>query len=189
MLKLILICACLGFVGCAQLSPQRITFVPDLSQVSVPNLGGTASMVVIDDRVNRIIGYRGGIYSNTATIESAQPMANVINGIALDLLTQANVQMTNTFAEAEVRITLNELSFKTEKTKPTIKRSTAVASLAMQVTKNNATFTSGFVSSQYQDTLGYPNDAKNAQLINDVFENALLKLFTDPAFETFWQKH
>jgi len=82
----LLIAFAVSFIGCAQLSPQQVTFTPSIPTDNLIQAEGSASLTVMDKRKDNIIGYRGGSYAETSTIQSKHPLDEVIEAIALQVL-------------------------------------------------------------------------------------------------------
>jgi uncharacterized lipoprotein len=182
--SLIVLVAVIG-VGCAQLSPQQIDFQPSIPTDGLIQGEGSTSLMVVDARVDKVIGIRGGAYAQTSTIVAKEPLEQVIESIALQVLEKTGFEVSTTFPDLDIAILLNELSYKTEDAKASIKRTTAVAQLSIQVKKGNVTFENGYRTSQYIETVGYPGDAKNEELLNNVFDAVLERMFSDETLETF----
>jgi uncharacterized lipoprotein len=172
-------------VGCAQLSPQQIDFQPSIPTDGLIQGEGTTSLMVVDARVDKVIGIRGGAYAQTSTIVAKAPLEQVIESIAIQVLEKTGFELSTTFPDMDIAILLNDLSYKTEDAKASIKRSTAVAQVTIQVTKGNVTFENGYRTSQYIETVGYPSDEKNEKLLNNVFDAVLERMFSDETLEAF----
>jgi len=173
------------FVGCAQLSPQQIDFKPSIATDNLVQGSGTAGLVVTDNRNDKIIGYRGGAYEETSTIVALRPLDKVIEALTIKVLQQSGIEISTAFPEMNININLDKLSYITEDVKASIKKTTALAAISIEVNKNNTTFTNGFSSSQYIETVGYPSEEKNEILLNDVFESVLQRMFSDPKLNQF----
>ena len=187
-LGLLIVTLLLSSFGCAQLSPQQIDFKPTIGTDHLIKGQGSVELMVVDARLDRIIGTRGGTYKETSTITAARPLAQVIEQLALKVMTEAGLEVTSNFADYQMQIRLDELSYKTEKYRPSIKRTTVNARITVEVSNGNRTFKNSYQSSQYQDTVGYPSEDKNAELLNAVFNNVLNGLFNDAALSEFLQQ-
>lgn len=172
-------------VGCAQLSPQQIDFQPSIPTEGLVSAQGTTSLMVVDQRPNQVIGIRGGAYAQTSTIVAKKPLVEVIESLAQQVIEKTGLEFSTAFPELEMIIKLDELSYLTEDVKASIKRSTAVAKVSIVVKKDNKTFENSYKTSQYIETLGYPKEVKNEELLNAVFDSVLERMFSDEAIETF----
>ena len=173
------------FVGCAQLSPQQVDFKPSISTNNLIKSSGTAGLTVSDNRNDKIIGYRGGVYQDTSTIVALRPLEKVIEALAIKVLEQTGIEVSTAFPDMSIKINLDKLTYVTEDVKASIKRTTAEAAVSIEIKKNNTTFTNGFSSSQYIETVGYPKEEKNDLLLNDVFESVLERMFSDAKLNKF----
>ena len=176
---------CTVTVGCAQLSPQQIDFKPSISTANLTKGAGTTSLMVVDQRADKVIGYRGGVYEDTSTIVAMRPLDKVIEALAIKVLEQKGIEISTAFPEMSLTINIDKLSYVTEDLKASLKRTTALAAVSVEVRKGNKTFTNGFSSSQYIETVGYPSKEKNEVLLNEVFEAVLQRMFTDAKLNSF----
>lgn len=184
-LRVGLACLVLTTVGCAQLSPQSIDFKPSLSTEDLVTGSGTASLIVEDKRSDKVIGLRGGAYSQTSTIESSRPLDQVIEEIALQVMDRAGIELSTAFPDMEISINLDKLSYISEDRQASIKRTTATAAVSIRVKKGNTVFENGYSTSQYVDTVGYASEDKNEELLNGVFEKVLQRMFSDQQLSAF----
>ncbi len=173
--------------GCAQLSPQQIDFKPSVKTENLIAGSGSVDLVVMDARVDRVIGIRGGAYAATSEITAAKPLEQVIESLAVKVMEQAGLDLTSTFAAKQMQIRLDELSYVTEKKNAGMKRTTVAARIAIEVTDGQTTYKNAYQSSQYQDTVGYPSETKNEELLNNVFNNVLNRMFSDNSLSEFLQ--
>jgi uncharacterized lipoprotein len=177
--------ALVSVVGCAQLSPQRVDFQPTISTESLVTGSGKASLLVEDRRSDKVIGMRGGAYQQTSVIESDKPLDKVIESLAVQVLEKAGIELSTTFPDYDIEISLDKLSYITEDQKASVKRTTVSAAVSIQVKKGSSTFENGYTSTKYEDTLGYPSEEKNSELLNSVFDAVLQRMFSDPDLDKF----
>ncbi len=184
-MSLLLCMSTVFLLGCAQLSPQRITFSPSVANDELIQAQGSATITVADNRSSNVIGYRGGVYSDTSTIESKYPLTEVISAYAAQTLGQAGIEVTNVFPELDIQISIDEFTYITEDKKAGVKRSTAVASLSIRVAKGNSVFENGYRTSEYIDTFGYPSEDKNEAVLTNVFNSVIERMFSDKSLENY----
>ncbi|WP_196157992.1 YajG family lipoprotein [Reinekea sp. G2M2-21] len=177
--------AAVAFVGCAQLSPQQVDFQPSIPTQGIITGSGTANLTVADKRADPIIGYRGGVYEETSTIVAKRPLDKVIESLALQVLEKTGIELSTAFPDMNIAISLDKLSYITEDQKASIKRTTAMAAVSIEVMKGNTTFSNGYTTSQYIDTVGYPSEEKNEVLLNSVFDSVLERMFSDTKLGAF----
>lgn len=178
-----------AFAGCAQLSPQLLTFEADVTADEVINAPVTMTVAVADNRSDRAIGYRGGIYSDTSVIESKQPLADQVLQIASEAFISGGAEITTVFPQFDVQISIDELSYVSEDIKTGIKRSTGTAKMSIFVTSGQGTFRNSFKTSEYMDTLGYPSEKKNEELLNSIFSSVMERMMSDPELELFLSEY
>lgn len=174
-----------GLMGCAQLSPQLLSFESGVTEETVIDAPVTISLTVMDNRAESTIGYRGGVYSETATIESKKPMQELVAEQAQEALALAGAEITNMFPQYEMQISVDQFDYVTEDKKAGIKRSTGTVKMSILVSSGNSTFKNSFKTSEFQETFGYPNDEKNQQLLNNIFSAVMNRMFSDPDLERF----
>ncbi|TCS42437.1 YajG family lipoprotein [Reinekea marinisedimentorum] len=175
--------------GCAQLSPQLLTFESTVGAEEVVNAPVTMTVAVVDDRAEQAIGYRGGIYSDTSVIESKQPLAEQIKKIASEAFRAGGAEITNVFPQFDVQISIDEFSYVSEDVKTGIKRSTGAARLGILVTSGQGTFRNSFKTSEYIETLGYPSEEKNEELLKNIFNSVMERMLSDPELELFLSEY
>jgi uncharacterized lipoprotein YajG len=178
-----------GFSSCAQLSPQLLTFESDLASDEVVHAPVTMTITVKDNRDEQVIGYRGGIYSDTSTIESKQPLAAQVEQIAADAFTSGGAEITTTFPQFDVQISIDEFSYVSEEVKTGIKRSTGTAKMSIAVTSGQGTFKNSFKTSEYIETLGYPSEEQNEELLSNIFNSVMKRMLSDPELELFLSQY
>ena len=127
------------FVGCAQLSPQQIDFKPSISTKNLIKGSGRPGLTVSDNRNDKIIGYRGGVYQDTSTIVALRPLEKVIEALAIKVLEQTGIEVSTSFPDMSIKINLDKLTYVTEDVKASIKRTTAEAAVSIEIKKNNTT--------------------------------------------------
>lgn len=173
--------------GCAQLSPQQVSFEPSIPVDGLIEGTGTISLSAQDMRASNIIGIRGGSYSQTSTLTPKVPITEVVQSIASQILQRGGFELTDSLPDQTLEIQVTELSFVTTDQRASIKRNTAVAAVAVVVNKGNVTYENNYKTTQYIETLGYPKEDDNEALLNDVFDSVLERLFRDPKLEAFLQ--
>lgn len=174
--------------GCAQLSPQEVMLKPVIDTENLIQGAGSIELIVIDARVDRTIGSRGGAYASTSNITTTQPPEQLIEELALQVMGKAGLDVTATFADKQMQIRLNGLSYKTEKYKTSVKRTTVKAEISVEVTNGGTVYKNAYQSSEYQDTVGYPSEEKNEEMLNNVFNRVLNRMFSDPSLSEFLQQ-
>lgn len=171
--------------GCAQLSPQMVTFEPSIPTDQLIQGDSTTALEVLDNRESRIIGYRGGVYEETSTIQSSLPLDETVHSLALQVLERAGIEVTGMLPQMSMTISIDELSYISENLRANTQRTTATAAVSIRVQKDNVIFENGYRTSQYIDTFGYPSDERNDELLNQVFDSVLERMFSDDGLEEF----
>lgn len=177
--------AILFAVGCAQLSPQRVDFQSSISDEQLIQTQGKASLTVSDNRDDPVIGYRGGVYAQSATIEFNQSVTKVVEEVAINTLGQMGLEVDTIFPDVDINIAIDRLTYKTENKTAGVKRYTVSAALSIAVQRGNETYQRQYAQTEYQETFGYPSEERNSEILNRVLNSVLERMFSDPETEAF----
>lgn len=177
--------AAMLLVGCAQLSPQAIVLSPELTTTSNLSSSLTASVTVEDRRASKVLGVRGGSYGKTSTITTTQPMAQVLTELTEQQLQQAGITLSSAFPDAEILVYIDKLSYQSDAKKAGIRQTSSTAQVGIEVVRGNSKFANRYSANRYIETLGYPSEEKNSELINGVVQSVLDRLFSDEDLRKF----
>lgn len=169
----------LGLAGCA-LSPQVVELNPAVTAAdTVPAASGTAlALHVVDTRGSGIIGHRGGVYSSTATISTAEDATVPIRRTLADALTAAGYRVVEDDSAPALRVEIARLDYTVREEKLT-RTITTVAGLNAVYSKGNRTYTNSYTVTRNTEVLTAPGAAKNAELINATLKAAFQRLLGD----------
>lgn len=173
--------------GCAQLSPQQVSFEPTIPIDGLIEGTGSLSLKVKDARPSDVIGLRGGSYSQTSTITPKVPLTEVVSSIATQILQRGGFELTDSLPDQTLEISVTELSFESVDEKASIKNNTVVAAVSVVVEKGNVTYQNNYKTTQSTKSLGFPKEEDNEELLNGAFDKVLERLFRDPKLEAFLQ--
>lgn len=171
--------------SCAQFSPQQISLSPAIEADNLIQGAGSLSLEVVDDRSDAVIGSRGGSYPETSIITAQPKVVDVVSSLASQVFERSGFEVTNTFPEQQVTLRVVELSYVTEPAKASIRKNTATAAIAVEVTNDNQVYRNNYRTTRFIETLGYPSEEENEELINSVLEAVLQRLFSDRELEAF----
>ncbi len=187
MVKLInrfLIFAVVFLAGCA-LSPQEIDVSPRVAVEKVDrNFSGVIRVKVIDQRSSSVIGYRGGVYSDTNPIETSADFPLSIQS-ALELaIRQMGLTVTDSADAPELRLVIEELTYKVpDSSYITHVELNAVAKA--EVVGAVQQFDGQYRSNLVETLLKAPSEQQNVELVNKVLADLLGKIFADKNFKSF----
>jgi uncharacterized lipoprotein len=169
----------LGLAGCA-LSPQVVELNPVVTAAdTVPAASGAAlALQVVDTRGSGIIGHRGGVYSSTATISTAEDVTVPIRRTLADALTAAGYRVVEDDSTPALRVEIARLDYTVREEKLT-RTITTVAGLNAVYSKGNRTYTNSYTVTRNTEVLTAPGAAKNAELINATLKAAFQRLLGD----------
>lgn len=165
--------------ACA-LSPQTVSVEPDISIVNIKPVNGPSLMLdVRDNRGNKIVGYRGGIY-DTAAISTQDDVAAAIYAELARVLEREGFTVVNkgTRADASLEIELQKLNYtvKQQKIPWKIEVSALISARAAMGTK---TISSNFDDSLNKNFPKSPSTYENEKLINGVISKILQRIIED----------
>lgn len=171
--------------GCAQFSPQQVRLSPALAADNLIQGSGTMSLTIVDGRASEVIGSRGGSYPETSIITAQPKVVDVVNSLATQVFARSGFEVTNSLPEQQVTIRIVELSYVTEPAKASVRKNTASAAIAIEVSKDNVSYQNNYRTTRFVETLGYPSEEENTELINSVLQAVLERLFSDRELEAF----
>lgn len=172
--------------GCA-LSPQTVTLSP-LVDAAVPNIGRgrPLALAVTDERSSAVFGSRGGLYGDTALITPGDDVALSVRRALAERLTAAGFQVLPPGATAPhaLSVDIRQLDYRLEIPSGLgggmlhDARTEAVldAVLTHPEGRHGARYRAGSV----RRMVGYPDEADNAALLNEVVTQVLRQLLQDP---------
>ena len=169
----------LGLAGCA-LSPQVVDINPVVTAAdTVPATSGAAlALQVVDTRSSSVIGHRGGVYSSTATISTAQDLTGPIRRTLADALTAAGYRVVGDDSAPALRVEIARLDYTVREEKLT-RTITTVAGLNAVYSKGNRTYTNSYTVTRNTEVLTAPGAVKNAELVNATLTAAFQRLLGD----------
>lgn len=178
--------AALLLAGCAQFSPQQIQFQPSLDAGSLPSGNGASVFVFAEDRrSSNQIGVRGGAYSDSSVISARGDLRADLQQLSEQVMDRAGYQLVEMNADVELTFALEELSYHVTSIDAARKEATGAARFSVQAVADGAVYSNSFRAQRMIETLRYPSEEENAELMNYVFDAALERMFADPGLESF----
>lgn len=168
--------------GCA-VSPQTIVLNPSVT-VDQKNIGQGRSinLKVIDERSSKVLGSRGGIYSDTAllTIEGGpeepirQEVVGALSGYGFNVISSRNKDN----ADIDMTVVIETLGYEMigDKFPKVIKNNILLKAVC---NKESEEFTSRYAANIEEEVLMTPLAAKNEKMINNLVSKALSALVKD----------
>ena len=181
----ILLIACV-LAACAR-SPQTVMLAPTLTgppgQIPVPR---TVELVVVDKRDSLVVGSRGGLYSETATITTEEDVRSGIRDPLMRAFEKQGYTVLPPGSSADVQLTieLEKLSYVTQGSGvlTEIKVSSAIGAIAR---KGGDTLSSRYETNQTRKMATAPDAAENSQIINQVLAKSIDEMLTDTKMRDF----
>ena len=164
--------------ACA-LSPQVIGINPDISilEESEQQYNKTISVVVNDARNSNILGSRGGIYSDTALLSTAEDMTiNLKNNLENAFSSMGY----NVFGSGGNILTINiqELSYNAGR-ETTVTKVVTSASVDVSCQNQSQTMNNTYRITDTKDFITTPTSGQNREVINSTLSTALNRMFSD----------
>ncbi|WP_426416061.1 YajG family lipoprotein [Aestuariirhabdus sp. LZHN29] len=170
--------------GCA-LSPQTVELDPKITLAGeAPYVRGSASVTVFDERTNKVIGSRGGVYANSSNLTLADDFSTSVAREAERALQGMGLEIDHQNPLLIVNIYLDGLSYRV----PDGNYVTQVdlsASLRTELQRGNQQFSGRYQAQSQHRVVKAPDDEKNQELINDVVNSALNRMFSDRSLLDF----
>jgi uncharacterized lipoprotein len=164
--------------GCA-LSPQVVDIRPALTAADVTaGRGATLSLEVKDARTSSVIGHRGGIYSRTATISTAEDVAASMRRQLAAVLENAGYRVAADGAAPVMHVELTRLDYSV-KQKGLAREITTVAGIRAMFRKGDRSYNNTYTITRNSSMLMEPSAADNTKLINETLTAAFRRLLGD----------
>lgn len=176
----------LSLASCA-LSPQQMNLTPSLSVTSA-GYGNqrTINVLVEDHRSSPVIGTRGGIYPNTSTIEIGNDYCHETARVIAEALRRWDFQpqLNGTDPDA-VRLVLGieKISYYPD-SNPALGKMHIAVTLSLAVDKGKQRY-QGQYSANGEMAYVVASASKNEDRINEIFDLALQKAFSDKGLIEF----
>lgn len=186
MLGSILLAGMLLLLQSCALSPQTVTLTP-LVDAAVPAVGRGRSMAltVNDARASEAFGSRGGLYGDTALIMSGEDVARSLRRALAERLTAAGFRILPAGGTAPhtLSVDIRRLDYRLET--PSGLAGGVVHDARTEVVLDAVLAHPGgrhgarYQASSVRRVFGYPSEADNAALLNEVVAQALRQLLQD----------
>lgn len=170
--------------GCA-FSPQQVTINPRISMDGEQYGGGrSVSVTAEDERADKTLGSRGGVYKDTSviTIDNDMPQA-IVNAVKAKLATQGfnvNAQDSN----ADLAVVVEELRYAIPE-QSVVKKVDLNCVIRVDIRAGSEHFTGRFRTTAGQEMLFNPDMKRNQEMINKVLSDTLARAFSDAKLKAF----
>jgi uncharacterized lipoprotein len=174
--------------GCA-LSPQRVSLTPTINVESQNiGLGQVVDVTVEDNRIDPVVGTRGGVYKNTSTIElNSNLSANTAQAVG-NALTTLGFQPNSPLAGSENMafiVSIDGLTYVPDRS--IAGKTTIGAAVSVKVLRGLDTYEGNYTASGEITYLTSPSEEKNRKELNRIFGLALEEIFQDQKLLEFMQ--
>ncbi|WP_421861913.1 YajG family lipoprotein [Motiliproteus sp.] len=180
--------ALLTLAGCAQ-SPQQVRLDPVISVNTVVENQPTVHLSITDKRPSQSLGTRGGVYRDSNHITLAQPISRSLRPTAEAALTEMGIRVDQPSPQpVQLNLIVEELSYKVADTQTLPLEITLRAQIAAIADKNGSQQASRYESTKVHKFFKAPNEATNAEIINQIMSETLTRLFNDPRLIDFLRR-
>ncbi len=173
--------------GCA-ISPQSIILNPSVTvEQNIIGEGRSINLNVVDKRSTKVLGTRGGIYSDTALVTIAggpeepirQELVGALSGYGFNVINAAN-------ADLDLTIEIETLGYQTlgDRYPKVVKNNILLKAIC---NKEGAEFISRYAANKEEEVLVTPTASQNERIINALVSRALSALVKDPKLLSFMQ--
>lgn len=175
--------ACLMLLGCAH-SPQVLDLHPAL-QIKPETVGNQQAVVVqvTDGRDSKVLGTRGGIYPQTSTLQlSEQVLPRLQREVEAAVRALGYMPVPQGTANAgQLIVSLTELAYRVPEQGVYVTQADLTATFSAQASKGSEQYRGRYSASSNHRFATPPNEKKNQQLVSEVMNDALSRLFQDRA--------
>jgi len=173
--------AALALAACA-LSPQTVSIVPTLELAGMRSVGeGThVALTVRDRRASPVVGHRGGVYRDTATLSTRGDVARAVAAELERALGRLGFEVVAAGepADATLTVAIEGIGYATEG--GAIMRSVRTsASVRAEAVRGGRKLTASYESEHHKQVLSPPDASENEALINTAVSQALERLLGD----------
>ncbi len=175
---------CLALAGCA-LSPQTVSLLP-IVDVAMPDIGRDRplALIVSDRRASPVLGSRGGLYGDTALITPRNPVDQTVRRALAERLTAAGfrVQPAGATAPLTLDVQIQQLGYRLDSQPGGLLNDARAEALltATLSTGGQVRRSAQYRANSVRRVAGYPSEADNEALLNEVLGQSLRQLLQDP---------
>jgi len=172
--------------GCA-LSPQSVPLQPVLAiDESDVGQGRSVALDAVDNRAEKTIGTRGGVYRDSATISTGDDVAAALRRSMADALGAQGFRVLEAGAPADFGMTvgLDQLTYRAHGD-PVVRTVEIAAKVSNVITRDGQRYAASAGVSDTRNVLRAPAPEDNEAYINDTLAKALEKLLNDPRYLEF----
>jgi uncharacterized lipoprotein YajG len=128
---------------------------------------------------------RGGTYSQSSEISARGDLRGALQQMSEKVMDQSGYQRVQMDPDVELTFSLDELTYEVADIDAARKKATGAARLSVQALANGSVYSNSFRAQRSIETLRYPSEEENSELMNYVFEAALELMYADQGLESF----
>jgi uncharacterized lipoprotein len=147
--------------------------------------GSPVTVSVVDQREDKTIGSRGGVYKNTSTITIQNNLEEAIYRVAQASLAAQGFNVNSAIENAaSLKIIVEKINYQTPEDSLAKKVALEVV-LRVEAQMGGEKYIGRYKSNSERLTIVTPSMAKNEKMINDLLSKTLVRLFQDQKLKTF----
>ena len=169
--------------GCA-MSPQQVAVTPEVRlEVSEPVSTGVIGITVYDERPSSILGSRGGVYGETSMISTGEDFAVNIRAAAEKALQQIGLEVSSAQDVPQFQLYIDNFTY--EVLDSYFQDIEIKAAAHVVVTREGQRFTGRYSSDLNRRLMTAPSDKRNDEMVNQVLDDVLVRMFSDESLKAF----
>lgn len=171
------------FGGCA-MSPQQVAVAPDIAvEAGKPVSTSVIGLTVYDERPSVILGSRGGVYSETSMISTGADFIANIRAATEQALQQLGLKVSATENAPQFQLYIDRLTY--DVLDSYLHNIEIKAAAHVVVIHGSQRFTGRYSSDLNQKLPTAPSNKKNDEMVNQVMDDMLVRVFQDESLREF----
>jgi uncharacterized lipoprotein len=182
--------AALLITACAQ-SPQAIQVAPEFPVPTQVNGEGSAVHVrVSDERANKVLGSRGGVYRETSLVTLANDLSLPVETALSAYMGTMGYDVNSLDPNAtDVHVIFSSLVYDHSKGDIIGYNMDMLAGVDVEVGRGNEHYKGRYLVRRNQKFFNAPSNSQNIKLVNDLVAEVLISMFSDPKLVAFLKKN
>jgi uncharacterized lipoprotein len=172
------------FLQSCALSPQVVTIHPQPPELPALPFSIPVFLQVNDQRPGPVIGSRGGVYASS-TIETGPSLVEDTRLSLAETFSDSGFQIHETASAEALQFTLSIDHIVYESDRSMAGKALLTAQFSVEILKGSRHYRGKYQAQTETGYLASPSEGKNSQLINQVYNLTLEKVFQDKKLVTF----
>lgn len=167
------------YLSACGLSPQIVTIDPELSDAKAApaSSGSTFNLVITDARQSQTLGQRGGVYKDTSIIKTEGDITALIHQKLSNSFKKAGYNVAPS-ATTRLDVSIVKLAYQGHG-ETRISEVEVSAEILATATNASTKFTKSYKASRKKEVLKAPDEKKNEEMINEIFNAVIQRVLDD----------